>query len=86
MDLCYYSKKSGKYVSCPYIDTTDGFYKITSIENSLYSGRAGILLFLNYLSKYTTDRNIIEFTEKVKNTTKDYGIYHHHGVFSGSFR
>lgn len=83
MDLCYYSK-SGKYVSWPYIDTTDGFYKITSIENGLYSGRAGILLFLNYLSKYTTDRNIIEFTEKVKNTTKDYGIYHHHGVFSGS--
>lgn len=52
-------------VSWRHIDTKQKFPIVTFSNNSLYDGRAGILLFLNYLSEFTKDNEIKHLTVKL---------------------
>lgn len=58
-----YFTSDKKNISWKYIDTKHEFPEITYSNDSLYDGRAGILLFLHYLSEFTQDEEIMFMTD-----------------------
>lgn len=59
-------------ISWEYFEDCDEIGKITFINNGLYSGRAGILLYLYYLNNKIKSKSISAFTRNLLKSTKCY--------------
>ena len=63
-----YFSESKKNISWRNIEISQNYPMITFMNNSLYSGRTGILYYLYYLSKVSSDKEIMDFTKQLFST------------------
>lgn len=73
----------GKSISWEYIDATTGLSKFTHLNNGLYSGRSGILLYFYYLSNVQENKSILNFTDYLIQDVKHYKEPIQNTVFTG---
>jgi type 2 lantibiotic biosynthesis protein LanM len=77
----YYSKNK-KYITWKYVDTSNEYPAIAFMKNSLYNGRTGILLFMHYLTHFTSVPEFKKFTYQLyksisaSNEEIEQSVYH----------